>query len=338
MRRTSLFFIGPRQLELRDEAIPEPQGSELLVQTQLSAVSAGTEMLVYRGEIPSDDQAQGDAISSGLSYPLTYGYAAVGRVVQTGPSANANWRDRLVFSFQPHCSHFLANPDQVIPVPEGLGPEDAVFLPNMETAVNLVQDSAPVLGERVLILGQGVVGLLAAAILREFPVECLVTADRYLQRRGASDNLGVTAALDPASANFRDQALQFTGDSRGGFDLTLELTGNPSALNQAIALTAFSGRVVVGSWYGTKTAPVEFGGRFHRSRITLIASQVSTIAPQLAGRWDKSRRLGVAWEQLRRIRPARWVTHRHSIATAEQAYQMLDEAPEDTIQLIFNYP
>ena len=316
----------------------EPQGSELLVQTQLSAVSAGTEMLVYRGEIPLDGQAQGDAISSGLSYPLMYGYAAVGRVIQTGPSASADWRDRLVFSFQPHCSHFLVNPDQVLPVPERVSLEDAVFLPNMETAVNLVQDSAPVLGERVLILGQGVVGLLAAAILREFPVECLVTADRYAQRRGASANMGVTAALDPANANFREQALRFSGDSRGGFDLTLELTGNPSALNQAIALTAFSGRVVVGSWYGTKSAPVEFGGRFHRSRITLIASQVSTIAPQLAGRWDKSRRFGVAWEQLRRIRPARWITHRHSIATAEQAYRMLDEAPEDMIQLIFNYP
>ena len=118
----------------------------------------------------------------------------------------------------------------------------------------------------------------------------------------------------------------------------MELTGNPSALNEAVALTAFSGRVVVGSWYGTKTAPVEFGGRFHRSRITIIASQVSTIAPQLAGRWDKSRRFGVAWEQLRRIRPARWITHRFSIATAEQAYRMLDEAPEDTIQLVFTYP
>ena len=184
--------------------------------------------------------------------------------VQTGPSAKADWRDRLVFSFRPHSSHFLVSPDQMIPIPEGLSGEDAVFLPNMETAVNLVQDSAPLLGERVLVLGQGVVGLLAAAILREFPLECLVTADRYIRRREASASLGVTAALDPAHADFRDQALQLSGDSRGGFDLTLELTGNPSALNEAVALTAFSGRVVVGSWYGTKTASIEFGGRFHR--------------------------------------------------------------------------
>jgi 2-desacetyl-2-hydroxyethyl bacteriochlorophyllide A dehydrogenase len=338
MKRRSLFFTGPRQLELREEAMPEPRGGELLVKTELSAISAGTEMLAYRGEIPSAIDAQGDAISGQLSYPLAYGYAAVGRVLQTGPSADPNWRDRLVFSFQPHCSHFSVTPEHVIPVPEGLSPENAVFLPNMETAVNLAQDSAPLLGERVLVLGQGVVGLLAAALLHEFPVECLVTADQYARRRTASASLGVTSALDPGAADFQDQALQFTGASRGGYDLTLELTGNPSALNQAIALTTFSGRVVVGSWYGTKTAPVEFGGRYHRSRITITASQVSTIAPQLAGRWDKGRRFGVAWEQVRRIRPARWITQRFSIATSAEAYRMLDEAPQDTIQLIFNYP
>ncbi len=337
VKRTALWFTGPRQLELREEPLPSPSGAELLVRTELSAVSAGTEMLVYRGQLPAAVDARDDVISGGLAYPTQYGYAAVGRVEEVGPAADTSWRNRRVFAFKPHGTHFLAGPAEVIPVPDDIAPEDAVFLPNTETAVNLVQDSVPMLGECVLVLGQGVVGLLTAAILSRFPLQCLVTVDRYAGRRRASEGLGVSLALDPEADHFEDEARNPTEPTRGGYDLTLELTGNPSALNQAIALTGFSGRVVVGSWYGSKSVPVEFGGRYHRSRISMIASQVSTIAPRLQGRWNKDRRYSVAWEQLRRIRPSRWITHRFALQQAPEAYRLLDEEPESTIQLVFSY-
>ncbi len=121
------------------------------------------------------------------------------------------------------------------------------------------------------------------------------------------------------------------------FDLTFELTGSPSALDDAIAMTTFSGRIVIGSWYGEKRANVDLGSAFHRSRIKIISSQVSTIAPELSGRWDKSRRFNVAWEALRRIQPQKWITHRFPIDKAEDAYRLLDENPQETIQVIFNY-
>ena len=121
------------------------------------------------------------------------------------------------------------------------------------------------------------------------------------------------------------------------FDLTFELSGSPSALNDAIALTTFSGRVVIGSWYGKKRAEIDLGGAFHRSRIRLIASQVSTISPELSGRWDKSRRFDVAWKALERIQPEKWITHRFSIHDAQKAYQLLDENPQQAIQVIFEY-
>ena len=124
---------------------------------------------------------------------------------------------------------------------------------------------------------------------------------------------------------------------RQGADLTFELSGNPTALNDAIALTAFSGRIVIGSWYGEKQVEVNLGGTFHRSRIKLISSQVSTIAPELEGRWDKARRFDAAWKALERTRPEKWITHRFPLEEAAQAYRLLDESPQDAIQVLLTY-
>src|SRR6185369_12856572 len=145
---------------------------------------------------------------------------------------------------------------------------------NMETAVNLVQDAAPILGERALVLGQGVIGLLVAALLHEFPLETLVTSDCYEIRRLASQDIGIRTSFDPTKMN-QPAHLQ------NNFDLSIELSGRPETLNDALALTAFSGRILIGSWYGEKRAEIDLGGAFHRSRIKLISSQVSSIAPEL---------------------------------------------------------
>ena len=121
-----------------------------------------------------------------------------------------------------------------------------------------------------------------------------------------------------------------------GAVLTLEVSGAPFALDDAIALTRFSGRIVVGSWYGEKRAALDLGGAFHRSRIQLISSQVSTIAPALSARWDKARRFEVAWQALGRVRPERWITQRFPLEQAAEAYRLLDERPHETIQVIFD--
>jgi len=199
----------------------------------------------------------------------------------------------------------------------------------METAVNLIQDAAPILGERVLVLGQGVVGLLVTSLLKEFPLESLITSDCYELRRKSSLNIGIHESFDP-----NNKAQSAYAQS---FDLVFELSGSPSALNDAITMTTFSGRVVVGSWYGKKNVGLDLGGAFHRSRIKLIASQVSTIAPELSGRWDKVRRFEVAWEALKRIQPQKWVTHRFPIEDASKAYELLDKNPQDAIQVVFDY-
>ncbi|MGA7195044.1 MAG: zinc-binding alcohol dehydrogenase [Anaerolineales bacterium] len=344
MHRKTIYFTAPKQIELREEPLPALGADEVLVETICSAISAGTEMLVYRGEFPKEVDAI-DSISSGLHYPTSYGYASVGCVKDIGKMVDREWENQLVFSFQPHTSHFIAKPESLISIPDSLSPEAACFLPNMETAVNLIQDAAPILGERVLVLGQGVIGLLATALLKEFPLETLVTADYYSLRREASLALDVTASLDPTTADFCEKALSHCHlipqrdikelPKRGGFDLTFELSGNPAALNDAIAVTAFSGRIVVGSWYGDKHASIDLGSVFHHSRIKLISSQVSTIAPELSARWDKHRRFDVAWRALKRIQPQKWITHRFPLEKADVAYNLLDKSPQEAIQIVF---
>jgi 2-desacetyl-2-hydroxyethyl bacteriochlorophyllide A dehydrogenase len=348
MNSKTVFFIAPGEVELREQSLRALGENEVLAETIVSAISAGTEMLVYRGQVGGDVDPV-DQISSGLHYPTPYGYACIGRVIEIGPAVDRNLAGRLIFSFQPHTSHFLASATSLLPIPDDISPDTACFLPSMETAVNLVQDAAPILGERVLVLGQGVVGLLTTALLREYPLHALVTADYYPLRRKSSLELQVTASLDPKLSGFYDSALSHCQDilaprrdievlpQRGGFDLAFELSGNPAALNDAISLAAFSGRIVIGSWYGNKQALIDLGGAFHRSRIRLISSQVSTIAPELSARWDKARRFDVAWNMLRRTSPERWITHRFPLDQAAHAYRLLDSSPAQAIQVIFKH-
>ena len=323
----TLYFTAPKRIEVREQELASLKEDEVLVMTICSAISAGTEMLVYRGQFPYLADTH-DAVSSDLNYPLAYGYACVGRVVEIGEMVNEEWLNKLVFSFQPHSSHFMTKTESLLPIPSSLNPETACFLPNMETAVNLVQDGAPILGERVLVLGQGVIGLLTASLLDEFPLENLTTVDNFELRRNALQT-------DKQKAKVKSLMRQDLQPST--FDLVFELSGSPSALNDAVELTAFSGRIVIGSWYGQKRAEINLGGKFHRSRIKLISSQVSTISPELSGRWDKSRRFEVSWDALKRIQPEKWITHRFPIEEAGKAYQLLDEHPQEAIQIIFNY-
>jgi 2-desacetyl-2-hydroxyethyl bacteriochlorophyllide A dehydrogenase len=342
VKRKTLYFTAPGQVEIREEPLPEPGAHDVLVETLCSAISAGTEMLVYQGRFPRDLEPDSviSALRGGFKYPLAYGYANAGIVRETGKEVNSSWMGRLVFSFQPHTSHFVCQPDSLLPIPTSLSPETACFLPNMETAINLVQDGAPILGERVLVLGQGIVGLFTTSLLSEFPLDALVIVDRFdlrcemgmaeCQKSKASS----CALINPGTDDFRDQALS---SLKQGADLTFELSGHPAALNDAIKLTRFSGRVVIGSWYGEKPAEIDLGSTFHRSRIKLISSQVSTISPELSGRWDKQRRFDTAWNALERIRPARWISHRFALQQAADAYRLLDQNPQETLQVLLEY-
>jgi 2-desacetyl-2-hydroxyethyl bacteriochlorophyllide A dehydrogenase len=328
MSRASVLFAAPGEVTVVHEAIPQPAPGEVLVQTETSAISAGTELLFLRGQIPTDMSVDSTiaALDGAVRYPLRYGYACVGRVVEIGAGIDPPWIGRMVFAFHPHTSHFTMPAAQVIVVPDDIAPAQAALLPTMETAVNFVMDGEPIIGERVAVVGLGVVGLLTTALLARFPLARLLAVDPLPQRRALALALGAHAAASP------DELSEY-----GAFDLTYEVSGAPVALNTALALTGYAGRVVIGSWYGVKQATLDLGGAFHRSRIRVLASQVSTIDPRWLGRWDKARRLDVAWEMLRRVDVSQLVTHRLPVEQAPEAYRLLAEAPASALQVLFDY-
>jgi threonine dehydrogenase-like Zn-dependent dehydrogenase len=184
-----------------------------------------------------------------------------------------------------------------------------------------------------------VVGLLTTALLAAMPLETLVTLDRHALRRQASLALGAQLALDPAGADTPDRLTDVLAkpDPRGA-DLVFEVSGDPAVLDQALRATGYDGRIVIGSWYGEKRAALDLGGEFHRSRIRLISSQVSTLAPELRGRWTHARRLGTALALLQRVAPDQLITHRLPFSDAAEAYRLLADHPEQAIQVVLTYP
>jgi len=341
MRRLALEFLKPYRVSVKEEPVAAPNPNQVLVETIVSAISPGTELLVYRGQWP-DQLAVDDSIESlagKFAYPLKYGYSAVGRVTAVGSEGLSGWLGRLVFSFNPHESAFVVSPDILVPLPESLAPETAAFLPNMETAVNFLMDGRPIIGERVLVLGQGVVGLLTTALLAGMPLSRLITVDGFALRREKSRALGADETLDPTDPDIRERLAELLAlaDATGGSDLTYEISGNPAALDLAVAATGFAGRIVIGSWYGAKRADVDLGGRFHRSRIRVYTSQVSTLSPEFTGRWTKTRRLDWALTMLAEVNPAPLITHRFPISRAAEAYSALDEHPDEAVQVLLTY-
>lgn len=337
MKRKALYFTLPGQVEVIEENLKGPAPDEALVHSRYSAISPGTEMLVYRGQFP--DGMPVDATIKGLgqrlTYPLKYGYSLVGQVVAVGSAVDPAWKGRSVFSFHPHEEYFNAKLKELVPVPEGIDLRDAVFLPNMETAVNFAMDGRPMIGEAVGVFGLGIVGLLTMSVLAQFPLESLVGFDLIASRRKLAAAAGAHKVVNPGDED--DLIALQASLPAGGFDLVYELSGAPQALDTAISVTGFTGRVVIGSWYGKKTAHLNLGGHFHRSRIKLISSQVSTISPEWMGRWTSARRLEEAWRQIDRLRPSRWITNIAAFADAQAIYRQVDKHPDTTLQMVFAY-
>jgi len=341
-----LWFTQPYHVEVRERSLPPLASGHIRVKNECSAISAGTEMLVYRGQLPSDISLDAtlESLQHDQTYPLQYGYACVGRVEQIGAEVDSSWLGKRVFSFQPHASHFAATPEQVILLPDDIEPEAAVFLANMETAVNLVLDGSPALGERVLILGQGVVGLLVSSLLAQFPLTQLVALESLSLRKAQSLKFGVQQVFDPHSAadlasleQLLHLPVQLSDTAKSGADLIYEVSGVASALNLAINLSSYAGRIVIGSWYGNKADNLNLGGVAHRNRLKFISSQVSTIAPEWSGRWDKPRRFDVAWDMIRRVQPQQMISHRVPLEQAPFLYSLLDQAPEEILQAVLTY-
>ncbi|HEX2146905.1 MAG TPA: zinc-binding alcohol dehydrogenase [Pseudorhizobium sp.] len=279
----ALWFEEAGRCALRQETLLPLQPGDVTVQSLFSGISRGTESLVFNGEIPESEfgrmncpHQQGE-----MPFPVKYGYAAIGRV-EEGPSQLVG---KTVFCLHPHQNRFRVPASELHELPQGLPAERAVLAANMETALNIVWDAGILPGDRVLVFGAGVVGLLTAYI--------------------ASRILGTDAAIcdiSPARAELAGALtvpFALPAEAPRNCDVLINTSASPAALRDALEHAGFEARIVEASWYGTKTAELPLGRGFHAQRLSIVSSQVGTIPAGRRARWDSGRRLRKALELLR---------------------------------------
>jgi threonine dehydrogenase-like Zn-dependent dehydrogenase len=284
MTSARAFWVrSPGVGELRDETLPEPGPDEVLVRTRYSGVSRGTETLVFRGEVPvSQYQAMRAPFQSGdFPGPVKYGYLNVG-VVERGPDRLVG---RTVFCLYPHQSAYTVPASSVIEVPDAVPATRAVLAGTVETAVNALWDAPPLVGDRITVVGAGMVGCCVAVLAARIPGAQVELVDVDPERAKVAAALGVAFAGPTVAERERD--LVFHASATGaGLQLALDLLGA-------------EGTVVELSWYGDREVSLALGGAFHSGRLSIRASQVGRIAPARRDRRRHTDRLGLALELLR---------------------------------------
>jgi 2-desacetyl-2-hydroxyethyl bacteriochlorophyllide A dehydrogenase len=300
----ALWFVGPNQVELRREPLREASDTDVVARGLFSAISHGTESLLYSGDAPSSfDTSLGDPTTD--VYPRRYGYAWVGEVV-----SGCLPRGTRIFSLATHADWHVLAADSVRVLPAALSPARATLAATLETAVNAVWDAELCFGESVLVIGAGSVGLLLALVAQQAGAARVVLADTQESRQARALRAGVAEVVaQPAPADV--------------FDVVFEVTGNPAVLDSAVAHCAFEGRVVVVSFYGTRRSAVALGERFHRQRLRLISSQVSNLPSRLSARFDFTRRFELVLHWLSRLPLDELVSQRTDFSDVPAAYARL---------------
>lgn len=277
-RARALCFMGPGKVEIREAPLAGPAADEVLVQTLWSGISRGTERLVLEGRVPPDQHAvmRAPFQEGEFAFPVKYGYAAVG-VVEIGPP---DLTGRTVFALHPHQDRFVLKDGDVHLVPEGVPARRAVLAANMETALNIVWDAEIAPGDRVTVIGAGVVGLLAGYLAGRIPGTAVTIVDVDARKGPLARTLGLAFA-DPGAVP-SDQ------------DVAINASASEAGLLTAFGCVGFEGRIVEASWYGDKAVTLPLGGRFHSDRLRLISSQVGHVGERRSRRFSTRRRLGVA--------------------------------------------
>ncbi|WP_439946873.1 zinc-dependent alcohol dehydrogenase [Streptomyces sp. BBFR109] len=277
------FWLGsPGRGEIRDESLVEPGAGEVVVRTLYSGVSRGTETLVFRGGVPvSQHGAMRAPFQEGdFPGPVKYGYLNVG-VVESGPPELAG---RTVFCLYPHQTRYVVPASAVTVVPERVPAGRAVLAGTVETAVNALWDAAPLVGDRIAVVGGGMVGCSVAALLARFPGVRVQLVDADPARAAVAEALGVGFATP--------------GDALDGCDLVVHASATEQGLARSLELLTAEGTVLELSWYGDRTVSLPLGEAFHSRRLVIRSSQVGTVSPARRGNRGYADRLALALDLL----------------------------------------
>jgi threonine dehydrogenase-like Zn-dependent dehydrogenase len=278
-RRARAFWVrSPGEGEIRSVRLPEPGPGEVLVRTLHSGVSRGTEALVFRGGVPGSqrDLMRAPFQDGSFPGPVKYGYLNVG-VVEHGPDDLAG---RTVFCLYPHQTRYVVPASAVTPVPADVPPERAILAGTVETAVNALWDAAPLVGDRIAVVGAGMVGCGVAGVLAGLPGARVELVDVDPSRSAVAAALGVGFARPEQAA--------------GECDLVIHTSATEAGLARSLELLAPEGEVIELSWYGDRQVRVPLGEFFHSRRLALRGSQVGTVAPSRSARRGFADRLALA--------------------------------------------
>jgi 2-desacetyl-2-hydroxyethyl bacteriochlorophyllide A dehydrogenase len=281
----ALWYVAPHRVELRQRKLVPPGPGEALVEMIWSSISRGTERLVFAGRVPVSEyeRLRGPLQEGDFPYPVKYGYCAVGRVVE-GPG---EWLGQTVFALHPHQDRFVVPVTALTPVPDRIPLRRATLAANMETALNAVWDGGAGPGDRIAVIGAGVVGLLIAAVAGGMPGAEVTVIDIAAERRPVAEALGATFLLSPQDDHRID-----------GFDIVFHASASATGLPRALAAAGLEATVVEVSWYGDARVELALGGAFHGKRLRLLSSQVGHVAPSHRPRWTADRRLAKSFDLL----------------------------------------
>lgn len=344
MSTKSLYFTGPRAVEIRTESLDGPGVGQVLLNLEVSGISAGTELNVFRGLAPQWRQAMdpatrlfSDAHGSDWSWPARYGYAGVGRVAELGKDVGSLHRGDLVFAYVPHGQHAIVDAGAVVPLGDLDDEEIGVFIANLNTAYNGILDANIPLGADVVVSGLGVIGQLVTRLLARNGARQIIAVDTIEQRRQFALAGGATIALDPREAPLAERVRGLT-EGRGA-DYVIEVSGAAPALNEAIRTAGFNGTVIAMSWYGGTFESLSLSGEFHHNRPRIISSQVGTVNPYLGPLWSVGRRGKIALEYLAALAPdlKGFITHRVPLDEAGRGYNLLDQGSPEVMQVLIDY-
>jgi len=308
--------------ELRSCQVRAPGPGEALVRARWSGISRGTEALVATGRVPqSQHEAMRAPFQEGeFPFPVKYGYCSVG-VVEAGEGTLLG---REVFCLYPHQTAYVVPAQAVTPLPPGLPPERAVLAANMETALNAVWDGSPRAGERIHVIGAGVVGCLVAHLCGQIPGAEVTLADVLPERALLAEALGVTFATPDS----------LTTDA----DLVFHASGHADGLRTALAMAGQEARIVELSWYGSAEVALPLGEGFHSRRLTLQSSQVGQVAAVMRPRWSYARRIAKALDLLHAPVLDRLITGEIAFAELPTALPRLAQHPDDALCVRIVYP
>jgi threonine dehydrogenase-like Zn-dependent dehydrogenase len=284
VREARAFWISePGAGEIRQVRLPEPGPGDVLVRTLHTGISRGTETLVFGGGVPASQYSSMRAPFQDGDFPgpVKYGYLNVGVVEHGLPQLLG----RTVFCLYPHQTAYVVPAGAVVVVPDDVPPLRAVLAGTVETAVNVLWDAAPLLGDRITVVGAGMVGCCVARLLARFPGVRVTIVDTEPARADIAVALGVDFALPTAAT--------------GGDDLVIHASATGAGLQLSLDLLATEGTVIDLSWYGDTEVRLSLGGAFHSRRLAIRASQVGMIAPSRRGSRTTADRLTLALEMLR---------------------------------------